>query len=229
MKRLFYIALFLIVPLAVLAGEISGGLIRNMARAWLLNDPGVDTLSPSQNGMGWADGKFTIQTPGGALQLYQTGDPLEDTLYWAGRITVDSLEAASITGSISGSQVDNGTLTPGVMTDSMTQPMIAWEDRSDLAGANGLTYANTGPLGQSQPTGVGSYFATIDVVSGGGLIRNYLQGTVRTHAQMGVPQVVTAPGTATSTGTAGQVAYDAGYFYQCTGTNTWVRAALATW
>lgn len=37
------------------------------------------------------------------------------------------------------------------------------------------------------------------------------------------------PATATSTGTAGQVAYDANFFYCCTATNVWVRAALATW
>lgn len=40
---------------------------------------------------------------------------------------------------------------------------------------------------------------------------------------------VAAPATATSTGVAGEVAYDASYFYVCVATNTWVRAALATW
>ncbi len=39
---------------------------------------------------------------------------------------------------------------------------------------------------------------------------------------------VAAPATATSTGTAGQVAYDATHFYVCVATNTWVRVALAT-
>ncbi len=37
-----------------------------------------------------------------------------------------------------------------------------------------------------------------------------------------------APATATSTGTAGQVAYDATHFYVCVATNTWVRCTLAT-
>lgn len=40
---------------------------------------------------------------------------------------------------------------------------------------------------------------------------------------------VSAPATAASTGTAGQVAYDATYIYVCVATDTWVRAALATW
>jgi hypothetical protein len=32
--------------------------------------------------------------------------------------------------------------------------------------------------------------------------------------------------TATDTGTAGQISYDANYIYICTATNTWKRAAL---
>jgi hypothetical protein len=37
------------------------------------------------------------------------------------------------------------------------------------------------------------------------------------------------PATSTSTGTAGQRAYDASYFYVCVATNTWRRITLATW
>lgn len=189
----------------------------------------ADNIAPTDVGMGWADGKFTIQSPGGALQLYETGDPAEATLYWPGRITVNTLEATAITGSISGTQVDNGSIPSGVIASSMTAPLREFQDTPDYAGANGLTYANTGPLSSSQPTTVGNYFACVDVVSGGGTVRNYLKGTVRTHAEMNVPKLVTAPTTATSTGTAGQIAYDASYFYVCTATNTWVRAALSTW
>jgi hypothetical protein len=38
-----------------------------------------------------------------------------------------------------------------------------------------------------------------------------------------------APATATSTGTAGEIRYDSGYVYICVATNTWKRAALTTW
>jgi hypothetical protein len=41
--------------------------------------------------------------------------------------------------------------------------------------------------------------------------------------------VGTAPATASSTGTAGDVRYDTDYVYICTATNTWKRAALTTW
>ena len=39
----------------------------------------------------------------------------------------------------------------------------------------------------------------------------------------------TAPATASSTGTAGDIRYDADYIYICTATDTWKRSAIATW
>lgn len=42
------------------------------------------------------------------------------------------------------------------------------------------------------------------------------------------PNWVDVPATASSTGTAGQVAYDATHFYVCVATNVWVRGTLAT-
>jgi Major tropism determinant N-terminal domain len=41
--------------------------------------------------------------------------------------------------------------------------------------------------------------------------------------------IITAPSTATSTGTPGQIAVDASYVYVCTAINTWKRAAIASW
>ena len=40
---------------------------------------------------------------------------------------------------------------------------------------------------------------------------------------------VAAPATATSTGQAGDWAYDGSFIYVCTATNTWRRAAIAVW
>jgi hypothetical protein len=42
-------------------------------------------------------------------------------------------------------------------------------------------------------------------------------------------QFASVPASATAAGTAGQVAYDANYFYFCIAVNTWRRIALATW
>lgn len=40
---------------------------------------------------------------------------------------------------------------------------------------------------------------------------------------------VAAPASASATGTAGTIAYDTGYIYICTATDTWKRVAIATW
>lgn len=40
---------------------------------------------------------------------------------------------------------------------------------------------------------------------------------------------VSVPASAAASGTAGQTAYDADYFYVCTATNTWARFAKAAW
>ena len=37
------------------------------------------------------------------------------------------------------------------------------------------------------------------------------------------------PSSSSDTGTTGQLAYDADYIYVCTATDTWARAAIATW
>lgn len=46
--------------------------------------------------------------------------------------------------------------------------------------------------------------------------------------QESFPNWVDVPATASSTGTPGQVAYDATHFYLCVQTNVWVRATLST-
>ena len=40
---------------------------------------------------------------------------------------------------------------------------------------------------------------------------------------------VSVPSTATSTGVAGQIAYDSSWLYICTATDTWRRVAIASW
>lgn len=56
-----------------------------------------------------------------------------------------------------------------------------------------------------------------------------VQSTGRTVVQsLNVP-TATTPASATATGTTGDICWDANYIYVATGTNTWKRAALATW
>lgn len=49
------------------------------------------------------------------------------------------------------------------------------------------------------------------------------------NLMISLTQIVSAPATATSMGTYGQIAFDVGYMYRCVATNTWKRAALSTW
>jgi hypothetical protein len=44
-----------------------------------------------------------------------------------------------------------------------------------------------------------------------------------------LPRIVSVPSTATSSGSAGQIAYDASFLYVCVATNTWRRVAIGTW
>lgn len=44
-----------------------------------------------------------------------------------------------------------------------------------------------------------------------------------------IAQIVGVPASASAAGRAGQIAYDSGYVYVCTATDTWKRAALSAW
>ena len=55
-----------------------------------------------------------------------------------------------------------------------------------------------------------------------------VNGTARA-TQFYLKALNTAPATASSTGTLGEIRIDANYIYICTATNTWKRAAIATW
>jgi hypothetical protein len=44
-----------------------------------------------------------------------------------------------------------------------------------------------------------------------------------------IVQTSQTPASASATGTAGEIAWDADYIYVCVATNTWKRVAIATW
>lgn len=115
-----------------------------------------------------------------------------------------------------------------------------WEFYNNSSGSFGVY---NGTLG-NQPVTVQS-----DAQNGGltvdqyGLITNgrlYVNGTVQNvtagtgakdavnRTQLDTGGWVSAPATASSTGTTGQKAYDSGFLYVCVAANTWKRVALAT-
>lgn len=88
--------------------------------------------------------------------------------------------------------------------------------------------------------GLGWVSGRLTLQGGGGSLQWYQSGSDKIMAWSGKIQAaemnltnvtifVTAPASPTSAGEAGQVAYDAGYFYVCIALNTWVRAALSPW
>jgi hypothetical protein len=54
-------------------------------------------------------------------------------------------------------------------------------------------------------------------------------GSTVTSTQYKLSSLNTAPISSSDTGTAGEIRITSGYIYVCTATNTWVRAALASW
>ncbi len=96
MKRIL-LTIFLTLTVTALAQMGGGNSTLNQARAWLIGvlSP-YDTIKPAENGMGWADGKFTLRTPSGALQFSQTGSPAEAVMTWPGRIVASHIDVTSM-------------------------------------------------------------------------------------------------------------------------------------
>lgn len=108
------------------------------------------------------------------------------------------------------------------------------------AGTNNLFLLSNGDavvLGTDDPTFVNSVRANI-----GGSVQLYHDGTETvTTTSTGVNIVgqiltndirldnPTVPTSATDTGSAGSIAWDADYIYVCTATDTWKRVAISTW
>ncbi len=90
----------------------------------------------------------------------------------------------------------------------------------EAEGSAGLTLANS--AGTTVLT-VGAGVGTGVTAAGGVNITGNLAVTGDTVI------ATETPASASATGTAGQIAWDASYIYICTATNTWKRVAIATW
>jgi hypothetical protein len=100
----------------------------------------------------------------------------------------------------------------------------------DTYGGN-LVLATSGGNYNDVVIGTGSFFSNSEVSRFHGNTSN--NGTLTVGVTTTVPNLIvstgTAPSTASSTGTKGQIAYDSSYVYVCVATNTWKRSALTTW
>ena len=92
-------------------------------------------------------------------------------------------------------------------------------------------YAGGVPIIATNSTGVqvNGNVNTADVIATGDVGGNTVSCTLNSDAAtFSVTAMNTPPASATATGTEGDIRWTAGHVYLCTATNTWVRAALAT-
>ena len=103
---------------------------------------------------------------------------------------------------------------------------VTWSTVSSGGGGANVSISDTAPGGAS----AGDLWWESDT----GRLKIYYQDTDSTQWVDANPPLSPAlssdaPTTASSNGTAGDIRYDADYVYICIATNTWKRAALATW
>ena len=90
-----------------------------------------------------------------------------------------------------------------------------------LGSSTAISWSSTFPDSTGGDCGLVRSAAGVVKVTNGGAGDGTISGQ---HRLVG-----TAPASATATGTAGDIRYDADYIYICTATNTWKRAAISTW
>jgi hypothetical protein len=95
-------------------------------------------------------------------------------------------------------------------------------------GAFTLLTSNSFDFGSPAPGETGEIGLQEDPANGGNIVTLKAPGSLAADVVITVPAGV-VPATAAAACTAGQWWYDSSYWYVCVATNTWKRAALATW
>jgi hypothetical protein len=109
----------------------------------------------------------------------------------------------------------NGSLWIDSVTAGATGPTGPQGAASTVAGPTGPTGPSGGPTGPTGATGPTGPISTI-------------MGPTGPTGPVGI-NGPTTPASATATGAAGTIFWDANYIYVCTATNTWKRVAITTW
>jgi len=153
-----------------------------------------------------------------------------------------SFTNATITGgSVNGTQVGTSTPAAGAFT-TLSATGTATLSTVDIAageidGTNiGANTPATGAFSTLSSTGTAT-LATVDINAGaidGTNIGASTPGTgvfsaLTTSGDSVTIQTTQTPASASATGTAGEIAWDADYIYVCVASNTWKRVAIDTW
>lgn len=90
--------------------------------------------------------------------------------------------------------------------------------------ASTTTGTNSGYLINAGLTPASTFVPKFQVARDGGITTT---GKITTSSGLNIP--TKTPGSATATGIAGDICWDANYLYVCTAANTWKRVAISTW
>jgi hypothetical protein len=128
----------------------------------------------------------------------------------------------------------NGTTTSAntTISSSATAKIFAkGTATANLVNANSIVVTgNITATGNMSVANLFSGNSTSNVTIANGVITTYGNITATgTYVTGKLITTSTVPPTATSTGVAGQIAYDTNYVYVCVATNTWKRSSLASW
>ena len=160
---------------------------------------------------------MTLRNGGGVSLYYNNNIKLSSTN--TGVTVSGALTAGGLT-----YPTTNGT--SGQVLTSDGAGNVTWSTVSGGGGGANVSISDTAPGGAS----AGDLWWESDT----GRLKIYYQDTDSTQWVDANPPLSPAlssdaPTTASSNGTAGDIRYDADYVYICIATNTWKRAALATW
>ena len=103
--------------------------------------------------------------------------------------------------------------------DTHADSSALWVGRSVVNGLNPLVSGNAPLISGQQPS---TFAGALMRLTGSGTFQINNDGSI----QIGMGSV---PATHSSAGNAGQIAWDANYFYVCIGTNSWKRTTLSSW
>jgi len=180
----------------------------------------------NNNGTIGANSTFTFNTTNNVLSAPNVS--ASSTVTATGNVTGGNLVTSGViqaTGNINGG---NGVFTLGtvVSTNSNVSGNLNLGGASSSINFKAQDGANTAVI--QAPAAIAGGLIGWNLPNTQGNVGEYL--TVTATSEMEWKTVATtAPGANNSTGQTGQIAFDSGYIYVCVATNTWKRAAIATW
>lgn len=110
------------------------------ASGWLMGATNVPIASTNY-GMGWDElGRFTVQTPVGALQMYATGNPSVPTIYWPGTLVCQKFDAIYVNGTVYAKNIVGGASGGAISSDIIAASMVNILSQWQAPNGNGVPY-----------------------------------------------------------------------------------------